>query len=200
MEIYYATEGNDDEAVALRLLAYAGLKAARSPGAVNGKAVLDGKLPTYARTARTIPWLILRDLDHDAPCPGRLIENLIPDCPPLLVLRIAVRAIESWLLADDIGIADYLGVPHVKVPRQPEQLDSPKMEMVNLARYSRLPAVRRDMVPEEGGGRIAGKAYTQRLVTFAREHWNLERARGRSSSLDRSIHALARLQTNVSGD
>lgn len=95
MEVYFATEGNDDEAIARRLLAHAGLKAGRSPGAVSGKAVLDGKLPTYARTAKTIPWLILRDLDHDAPCPGRLIENLIPDCPPLLVLRVAVRAIES---------------------------------------------------------------------------------------------------------
>jgi hypothetical protein len=193
LQVYFATEGDGDAEVARRLLTHVGLPIARSPGAVGGKPVLDGKLPVYARSASTIPWLILRDLDRDAPCPGGLVEKLAPGRPPLLVLRVAVRTIESWLLADDEGIAAYLKVPRAKVPREPEDLDWPKVAMVNLARLSQLADVRRDMVPEAGGVRPTGKAYTQRLVTFAREHWHPERARHRSDSLDRCIRALVHL-------
>lgn len=197
MRFHFATEGEDDAAVAQRLLSHVGLAIAHSPGAVNGKIALDKKLPIYARSANALPWLILRDLDHDAACPGELVETLVPSRPPLLVLRIAVRTVESWLLADDESIAEYLRVPRSKVPRQPEQLDHPKLEMVKLARLSSLAAVRRDMLPEEGGGRPTGKAYTQKLVTFAREHWDPERARRRSISVDRCLRALERLNTNT---
>ena len=189
---HFATEGDDDAVVAQRLLTHVGFEIAHSPGALNGKAMLDKKLPTYARSAGAIPWFILRDMDHDAPCPGQLVEDLIPDRPPLLVLRIAVRAVESWLLADDEGIAEYLQVPRNKVPRQPDQLDHPKLEMVRLARLSSHAAVRRDMVPEEGGGRPTGKAYTQRLVTFARERWDPSHARTRSASIHACLRALER--------
>lgn len=126
--------------------------------------------------------------------PGILVQELMPDRPPLMVLRVAVRAIESWLLGDDEGIAGYLRVPLAKVPRDPEKVEQPKVEMVNLARLSSLAAVRRDMVPEAGGVRANGKAYTQRLVSFARDHWSPDRARTRSRSLDACIRALGRVK------
>lgn len=200
MQVYFATEGDGDAVVAQRLLTHAGLGIARSPGGLGGKARLDAKLHAYAQAARSgaIPWLILRDLDRDAPCPGDLVQKLVLDRPSLFVLRVAVRTIESWLLADDEGIASYLAVPRDKVPRQPEQLAWPKVDLVNLARLSRRADVRRDMVPEQGGVRPTGPGYTQRLVTFAREHWDPERARGRSHSLDRCVQALARLKAELS--
>lgn len=196
---YYATEGDGDAAVACRLLTHVGFDVAPSPGAVGGKRVLDRKLSAYARSATALPWLILRDLDHDGACPSDLVQRLAPNRPPLLVLRIAVRAIESWLLSDDRGIAAYLRVPLAKVPRQPDQLDQPKQEMVRLARFSGLAAVRRDMVPEDGGGRPTGKVYTRRLVSFARDHWDPERARKQSTSLDACIRALVRVRDGTAG-
>lgn len=197
MLFYFATEGDDDAAVARRLLIHVGFEIAPSPGAVSGKSILDRKLTAYARSATALPWLILRDLDHDETCPGDLVRRLVPNRPPSFVLRIAVRAIESWLLSDDNGIAAYLRVPLAKVPRQPDELDQPKQEMVKLARLSGLAAVRRDMVPEDGSGRPTGKVYTRRLVTFARDHWDPERARERSTSLDACIRALARIRDRL---
>lgn len=193
MQVFFATEGDDDAAAAQRLLEHVGLTAAPSPGSLRGKPTLDQKVAAYARAARSIPWFVLRDLDHDATCPGELVEKLVPWRPPLLALRVVVRSIESWFLADDEGIASYLDVPRTKVPRAPEALSHPKTDMVNLARLSREASVRRDMVPDDGGGRPTGKAYTQRLVTFARLHWTPERARRRSASLDRCLKALTAL-------
>jgi len=200
--VYFATEGNDDAEVAQRLRTQVGLEIARSPGGLGGKSVLDAKLHAYAQAARSgaTPWLILRDLDRDAPCPGELVQKLTPERPSVFMLRVAVRAIESWLLTDDEGIASYLPVPRVKVPPQPEHLVRRQVDLVNLARLSRRTDVRRDMVPSPGAARPTGPGYTQRLVTFAREHWDPERARTRCGSLDRCIHALVRLKADLATD
>lgn len=184
-----ATEGNDDLVVARRLVRLAGHIVGAGPGAHDGAAALDAALPGYTKTALHLPWFVLRDLDQHA-CAPALIAQLAPHRPPRMLLRIAVRSIESWFFADPDTLASFLGVAKSKLPRRPDEDAWPKRTMVNLARSSRSPTIRRDMVPTEGSRRYYGPAYSSRLVEYAENHWRPEIARQRSSSLERAMCAL----------
>jgi len=72
-------------------------------------------------------------------------------------------------------------------------VDNPKRELVNLARGSRLKAIREDMVPRPGSGRSEGPAYVSRLIEFASDSWRPSEARSRSESLQRCCQALEQL-------
>lgn len=88
--ITLAVEGPTDEAVARRLLAEAGIEA----GPVylrNGKHFLDSRLDACNSAARISRWLVLRDLDDDAPCAPALTASLLPRPSPGLRLQIAVQ-------------------------------------------------------------------------------------------------------------
>jgi hypothetical protein len=189
-----AGEGDHDLAIARRLLGAVGLTVAPSPGALGGKSKLDPRIPFYCQAAARDAWFVLRDLDRDAPCAGGLVTMLAPHRPERMVLRVPVRSVEAWLLADRTGIARFLRVPEAKIPRQPDQLESPKTELVNVARKSKVAGVRDDIVPREGATRPTGPAYTLRLVEFTTAHWAPERARESSPSLERAMRALERLK------
>ncbi|HCW50587.1 MAG TPA: hypothetical protein DGR79_00735, partial [Clostridiales bacterium] len=64
-----------------------------------GKQHLIQRLEGYARAARYYPWVVLLDLDADADCAPAYRRELLGDSEGPLVLRIAVRAIESWLIS-----------------------------------------------------------------------------------------------------
>ena len=50
--------------------------------------------------------------------PGRLVTELGNGAPSeFFALRLAVRALEAWLMADSEGVAQHFGVPVSKVPR-----------------------------------------------------------------------------------
>lgn len=151
--------------------------------------MLDAALPGYCRVAEHMPWLVLRDLDTEV-CAPALIERLAPHRPPRMLLRVAVRAIESWFFADPETLAAFLGVAANKVPRDPDAEPWPKRAMVELARRSRRRDVKLDMVPAEGAKRYYGPAYTARMIEYASDHWRPSVARARSKSLARTIAAL----------
>lgn len=103
-----AVEGVVDAAVAQRMLDSAGLRLARAPIITGGKGRLDRQLAAYNNASRHSTWLVLRDMDHDAPCAAALHKRLMPQPSEGFVFRIAVRSVESWLIADRKGIARYL--------------------------------------------------------------------------------------------
>jgi hypothetical protein len=107
-----------------------------------------------------------------------------------MCFRVAVRAVEAWLLADRESLAGFLRVSPSRVPPDPESLDEPKQAMVNLARQSRSRAVQEDMVPRPGSGRSVGPAYASRLIEFAQSTWRPEIAATRSDSLRRCCERL----------
>lgn len=189
-----ATEGSDDLVVARRLVEFTGHSVGPGPGAHDGAPALDAALPGYRKAAQHVPWFVLRDLDQHVCAPG-LVERIAPHRPPQMLVRIVVRAIESWFFADAESLAMFLSVPRSKVPRNPDEDPWPKRSMVNLARLSRSREIRRDMVPSEGSQRYYGAGYAACMVEYAERHWRPEIARTVSPSLERAIKALERLRT-----
>ncbi len=187
-----AVEGMVDEAVVGKLIVHAGAKLGAVYGK-EGKSFLKQKIVGYNRAAMRAPWVILVDLDKDADCAPLLCNSWLPKRAKHLCFRVAVREVESWLLADPSRLAKFLGVSSEKVPKDPESLDDPKKIMVNLARNSRRTAIQKDMVPRGGSGRQVGPAYSSRLIEFISLFWRPEIAMQRSESLRGSIGCLRHL-------
>ena len=189
MIVTLAVEGHTDASVLRRVLDHAGL----SVGPVyvtQGKAALDRNLLGYNEAARFKPWLAVRDLNSDEGCAPELARRLLPSPAPHMRLRIAVRAVEAWLLADDEAAGRFLGVARSVIPRDPENLINPKLILVNLARRSRRRAIRDSLVPRVGTSAIVGPGYTSSIIEFARDVWRPEAAAVRSQSLARLLRVL----------
>lgn len=189
-----AVEGVIDEVVLRKLCTTVGLSLGSVYGR-KGKAHVLQNLRGYNYSARFRHWIVLLDLDNDASCAPEVLPNWLPAPSPLMCLRIAVREIESWILADRERFASYLGVPSALLPLNPETVADPKQTIVNLGRRSRRKAIREDLVPLEGSGQPVGPAYTSRMVEFIQDQnkgWRPEIAANSCASLQRCIQSLTR--------
>ncbi len=185
-----AVEGNLDEVVLKKVLISVGIEVGRSYGK-RGKNYLKKNVPGYNQAAQYGRWVILVDLNNEAECPPPFISSWLPTRNQNLQLRVAVKAVEAWLLADRSQIALFLGVSEQIIPMQPESEENPKITLMNVARRSRSKTIREDIVPSEGSTARQGPAYTSRLIEFTTEYWNLKRAATRSESLKRSLNSLS---------
>jgi hypothetical protein len=190
--ITVACEGDVDVAVASRLVEDAGHSVHRL-FPKGGKAKLDPRLRDYNNAARFAPWLVLRDLDTDASCAPTLARQLLPEPSPLMLFRIAVRAIEAWLLADAVAFRDLFRVPTRALPEHPDELSDPKRILVEIVAASTSTPMRTAILPGKRR-RNVGPGYTATLLEFTIVHWDIARARQASPSLDRCVEALAALK------
>ena len=162
-----------------------------------GFTYLRQKILAFNQAARIKPYLLVTDLDNGE-CPPDLIENWfgckLANYPsrkhPNLLFCVAVREIESWLLADRAGFARFLGISIDLVPSHPEQIVDPKRTITQLARRCRYRRTREDIVPDEGSIWPTGPGYTERLASFINEGWNVETACRFSPSLQRAFALL----------
>jgi hypothetical protein len=187
-----AVEGLTDAAVIGRILGDEGFEICGLYG-LKGKHHLDQSLSGFNNAARFSPWLVVRDLDHDAACPADLVSEKLAAPAAWMRFRVAVRETESWLIADAESIADFLHVRRSQVPPNPDLLQDPKQEIVNLARRSTRQAIIDDIVPARGTTGPVGAGYTGRMAEFAAQHWRPNVARAASLSLDRCINRLQEL-------
>lgn len=165
-----------DAAIARRLITHAGAEPGLERPA-HGKHKLDPLLQKYRNAAEHgTPWLILRDLDRDSPCAPELLQRLGVRPANNFCMRIAVREVESWILADRPGLADFLRVPMARVNTDPEALPNPKRYIIDLARSSRSRDIRDALVPHEGTGQEQGPEYASQIAGFAETQWNVARA------------------------
>ena len=139
-----------------------------------------------AAAAAGTPILLLTDLDqHD--CPLTLIrEWLDEESHANFLFRVAVREVESWLLADSEGFADFLGISNALVPAQPDEIADPKQALINLARRSRRKILKESIVPRTGSTATQGPDYNSCLGDFVRNHWDSNTAKDHSPSLNRA--------------
>ena len=120
-----------------------------------GNGLLKRKLPAYCEIARRTPFLLITDLDAATCAPAlisRWLGNISP--PDSFLFRVAVREVESWLLADQVSMKRLFG-NGANVPRDPDSIRDPKECLLHLARGAPRD-VRRDLLIERGA--IAGSS------------------------------------------
>lgn len=143
-----------------------------------------------AAAAAGYPILLLADLDQHE-CPPKLIaEWLNSACHANFLFRIAVKEVESWVLADREGFAQFLGISSALVPREPDRLDDPKQTLINLARRSRRRVLKQSIVPRVRSTATEGPDYNGCLGDFVRNQWSSNDAKDRSPSLNRAWQRL----------
>jgi hypothetical protein len=189
-----ATEDPPSTAVARRLVAeMPGFSIGYMLGE-RGNGYLRQRMPSFRQMAFTRPLLILTDLDRSI-CPSALIGDWMGNskCPPRIIFRVVVRAIEAWLLADHEAMAALLGPRVVKdLPSTPDEVADPKAAFVGLARKAPRD-VRLDICPAAGSQSSRGVNYNNRLTDFIATRWDPRCAALRSPSLRRARARLAAL-------
>lgn len=156
----------------------------------NGYGYLRSRMDSWRQMASRQIVVVLTDLDRQA-CPLSLLEDWLGadrQCPENLVLRIAEREVESWLLADHEALGKLLG-SKVRPPVQPDALSDPKQHLLKLAQKAPR-VVREDLVAQQGAIARQGLGYNRRLVDWVQSEWSPKRAAARSPSLMRARNAM----------
>ncbi|MFN3345731.1 MAG: DUF4276 family protein [Chloroherpetonaceae bacterium] len=194
-ECLLAVEDDLSEIVARRLIeAYSPLSVQACYGK-SGFGYLKANISKFQKAARQIPYFVLTDLDR-YPCATALREDWKTlSTPPNFMFRIAVRSVESWLMADRKNFADFLGIAIQKLPLKPDDELNPKRLLIELAKKSNRRVIREDLVPKASSTAKVGRNYNARLGLFAREKWNIESAQSNSQSLARATRALENFKT-----
>lgn len=158
-----------------------------------GFGYLRSRMRNFCELARQMPVLLLTDLDTEQ-CPMTLIgawshKNAVPD---RLIFRVAVRQVESWLLADRESIANLFNVSLRRLPGNPDKLPDAKQFLLQLASHAPR-RVREELLAEHGASASQGLGYNTFLCDFVRSRWKPARAANRSDSLERARFRLAEL-------
>lgn len=159
----------------------------------HGNSNLKKMIPAVSNMAKAgITVFILTDLDS-AVCAPELIKNWVPmqreqrEMPAGFLFRIAVREVESWLIADRDILAATLGIPNANFSADPDSLDDPKAHLLGVIRTKGTRKIHREMLP--GPNSRIGPEYNNVLCRFVNDHWDPERAAVHSASLRRALEA-----------
>jgi hypothetical protein len=187
-----ATEDELSEMVGMRLVEEAGMPVSLTFRR-GGSGYLRANMKKWTELALNgVPVVLLTDLDSTG-CAARLISEWSggKTVPRNLILRVVVREIEAWLLADHVACASLLG-RRARLPADPEALGDPKRALLNLAKLAPR-TIRRDLVAEDDAAAGQGLGYNLRLGAFVQESWAPERAAQRSQSLARARARIEQL-------
>lgn len=152
-----------------------------------GSGYLRSRLDSFIQMSRVYPVLVVTDLDKKC-CAPTLIQEWIQGrkIPEGFMLRVAVREIEAWLMADRQAFGEMMGA---KINFCPESILDPKEKVLSLA--ARAPRrVRDDLVAGKGAVASQGVGYNKRLCEFALSKWCPVRASENSESLRRAIFKI----------
>ncbi len=166
-----------------------------------GNGYLREKAIQFNRVSLRVPVVMLTDLDRSHRCPSDLVQQWLGNVEkaPNFFLRVAVREVESWIIAHRRAFADFIGVSEAKIPRDPDSILDPKEYVVSLGRKSRKGEIRRALVPAAHSTASVGPGYNAELSLFVREYWEPEEARRSSWSLNRTVIRLNQLSWKAGG-
>ena len=158
-----------------------------------GVTKLKAALPRYhGGLAQVQPVLCIADTDHG--CPKELRQNWLPAVVhPNFILRLAVREVDAWVIADRTAFAKAFGVSAALMPRDPEALADAKREVLRLAARSSKRVIREEVIAQYDATK-PGSGYNLHLCSFVRSRWNVASAAENSPSLVRAVRALERLR------
>jgi hypothetical protein len=145
----------------------------------------------WNQAAKGTPFVVLTDLDQYL-CPAELIADWLPvPKHPNLMFRVAVREVESWLLADPGNLSRFIAVPICAIPLNSDDLPDAKAALVDLGRKSKSKFIRDSIVPRRGSTAKQGPGYNGCLGQFVREQWDINAASAKSPSLARTIKRIS---------
>jgi len=187
-------------AVALRLVDFVRKQTGREfllseghPVVTRGFGKLKEKAQKLYRAENAgIGCFMLTDLDR-YPSPNALGADwfgveCLSEVPPHYLFRIAVREIESWVMADREKFAECLGLSVDNLPEDADAVSDPKQFLFNLinakCRTKKLLA----MCPLPG--QHVGVEYNPVMVDFVETQWDVLRASVHSASLKRSLERM----------
>ena len=176
--IALATEDELSETVGLRLLSEIDAIRCDFKLRKGGSGYLRSNIEKFEKFAKRVPILLITDLDTAG-----------ASAPQGILFRVAVREIESWLLADHDGISNLLQISPAKLPDNPDILDDPKRSLLHFAKNAPR-EIRSDLIADKGVMAAQGMGYNFRLGQFVRESWSPQRAASRSDSLRRTRERL----------
>jgi hypothetical protein len=170
---------------------------AGTPIMQNGSGYIKKKIISFNKAANYKPYLIITDLDQYE-CPPLLIKEWLPyPKNPNLIFRIAVKEIETWLLADRSNLARYLKISIDKIPIEVESIIDPKNFLINLARKSPERNIREAIVPRYKGTAKIGPEYNDCLAEFVQNKWMVVESAKNSISLKKTLEALEKFKPSV---
>jgi hypothetical protein len=112
--------------------------------------MIKGAKSKLEMSRRGILNLILTDLDKYK-CPPSLIRDWFDikeaSLPEKLVFRVAIREIESWILADVIKFSGYFEVSKDNFREKPDEIRDPKQYIFNVIRAKGTKNQRDAMLP-----------------------------------------------------
>lgn len=156
----------------------------------NGYGYLKKILPGLNYAAQGMPYLVLTDLDN-AECPLALISNWLNQPKHHnLMIRVAVREVEAWLLAHREAFSEFLGISIDLIPKNVDEIADPKQFLINLVRRSRKKLLKESIVPALNSTAHIGKDYNAPLIEFVSQKWQAESAKDYSPSLARTIKTI----------
>lgn len=165
------------------------------PIVTRGSGTMRTHVPRYRTACRALPHILVADLDS-ASCPPTMREDWqLGHASDRLLFNVAVREIEAWVMADQVGVAELLGIARHRVPIHPELERNAKQSLVNLARRCRNRRLRDELVPAQGAVNPIGPVYNARMSQFVADVWDLSRARRSSPSLARAADRIAAFAT-----
>jgi hypothetical protein len=190
-------EGRTDELIVKRLLQQIGVDEITVLGQT-GKSYITPRIGNWNHAAQFAHYLVVIDLDRDAKCAPQYVKALLPNPSQGMLLRIAVRAIEAWLLADSAHLAKFLGVNVENFPTDPDAEANPKETLLRLVKRSNRKKLKSDMLTSIPGKLAQGPGYSTQIAEFLyhpAHPWRPEVAAQHSDSLRRCIAALQRWPT-----
>lgn len=179
------------ETVIRKLLAYFKKYTVTASYNKHGFGGIKRDIRSYNQASRYTPFLVLTDLDQKECAPVLVKEWITFEQHPNLIFRVAVREIESWLLADRESFASYAGIVKKNLPGNPDIIEDPKAFLLNIIRKSRKKSLKEDILPRYEGD-IIGPNYNARLSEFVMKYWDIDKAVKNSPSLRKTYDHIKR--------
>jgi hypothetical protein len=161
-----------------------------------GIGYIRSKWKGFYEASKGSPYLIMIDLDSNECAPSLRKEMGVPSNTMNFIFHIAVREIETWILADIRNFLAYFKIPSsisVKFPNNLEDIPDPKEFLISLIKHSTKREYIRAIVPESGSTARVGKYYNTYLIDFVQKRWDIDTARDKSESLRKFIDELKKL-------